>query len=81
VVDHVVGALGSEREIAGRGRRRGPALERLTRDSGKASILMVVTDGASPEREKEVGAALRTVLERAGFGVASTTTVPVTPSG
>lgn len=50
------------------------ALERLTRDRGKASLLMVVTDGGAADREKAVGMAVRTALEDAGFGVSSTTT-------
>jgi putative ABC transport system permease protein len=50
------------------------SLEVLTRETGKASILMVVADDGDPAREKEVAAAVRAELELAGFAVSSTTT-------
>jgi putative ABC transport system permease protein len=50
------------------------ALDTLTRDAGKAGLLMVVTEGASPGSERDTGRAVRDTLDRAGMAVAQTQT-------
>jgi putative ABC transport system permease protein len=50
------------------------ALDTLTRDAGKAGLLMIVTDRADPTSERVTGTAVRDVLERSGMQVAQTQT-------
>lgn len=50
------------------------ALSALTRDAGKAGLLMVVTERTDPQGEHDTGAAVRDTLDRAGLQVAQTQT-------
>jgi putative ABC transport system permease protein len=50
------------------------ALDTLTRDAGKAGLLMLVTDRQDATGQRETGAAVRDTLDRAGMEVAQTQT-------
>jgi putative ABC transport system permease protein len=50
------------------------ALETLTRDAGRAGILMTVTSSSDADFERTTATALRDSLERAGFAVSATQT-------
>ncbi|HEX5826547.1 MAG TPA: FtsX-like permease family protein [Candidatus Limnocylindrales bacterium] len=50
------------------------ALETLTRDAGRAGILMTVAEQGDPAFERDTATALRDTLERAGFEVSATQT-------
>jgi putative ABC transport system permease protein len=50
------------------------AIDNLTRDAGKAGILMVITERTDAAGERDTGAAVRETLERAGFRISATQT-------
>ncbi|MEO5965591.1 MAG: ABC transporter permease, partial [Candidatus Limnocylindrales bacterium] len=50
------------------------AIDTLTRDAGKAGILMLITDQDTADFERTTAAAVRDTLERAGFDVSATQT-------
>lgn len=50
------------------------AIDTLTRDAGKAGILMTITEQSDAEFERRTATALRDTLERAGFSVSATQT-------
>jgi putative ABC transport system permease protein len=50
------------------------ALDTLTRDAGKAGLLMILTDDQSAAGERDTGQAVRDTLDRAGMAVAQTQT-------
>ena len=50
------------------------ALDTLTRDAGKAGLLMILTEDQSPAGERDTGRAVRDALDRAGMAVAQTQT-------
>ena len=50
------------------------ALDTLTRDAGKAGILMLVTERQDPAGQRDTGAAVRDTLDRAGMEVAQVQT-------
>jgi len=47
------------------------AVDTLSRNAGKAGILMVVTERTDPAGERDTGVAVRDTLERAGFRVSA----------
>ena len=50
------------------------ALDTLTRDAGRASFLMVITDAHDPDSQLATGNAVRDALDRAGMTVSATQT-------
>ncbi len=50
------------------------AIDGLTRDAGRTSILMVLTERSDAAFERETGAAVRDTLERSGMAVSATQT-------
>ncbi len=50
------------------------AIDGLTRDAGRAGMLMVLTERTDPAGERDTGAAVRDTLERAGIRVTGTQT-------
>jgi len=50
------------------------AISTLTRDAGKAGILMTITDRSDADFERQTATALRDTLERSGFEISGTQT-------
>jgi putative ABC transport system permease protein len=50
------------------------AIDALTRDAGRAGILMVLTERTDAASQRDTGAAVRDTLERAGMAVSATQT-------